>query len=95
MQNKHCDDTNDIGLIVNNGNKQSLQNGVATHSVATLLFSMRAVSLALSQCWLCIDADVWCKRVLTTYGQFGQFFAMLVDDSDVSWFLEPLSCSQE
>ena len=33
------------------------------------------------QCWLCIDADVWCKRALTTYGQFGQFFAMLVDDS--------------
>ena len=42
---------------------ESFQNSVAIHSVATLLISMRTVSLASNQDWLCVDADAWCKRV--------------------------------
>ena len=38
--------------------------GVATHSGATSLLSMRAVWLASAQRWLCVDADVWRKPTL-------------------------------
>ena len=44
---------------------QLLQNGVATHFGVTLLFSMRALSQAPSQCWPWLNADTWCKRALT------------------------------
>ena len=43
-QSQHCSDTCDTALIEINGNKGSLQNGVATHFGATPLISMRAVS---------------------------------------------------
>ena len=46
---------------------ESHQNGIATHFQETLLFSLRTVSLALSQSCCCIDADAWCKLTLKVY----------------------------
>ena len=43
---------------------ESHQNGIATHFQETLLFSLRTVSLVLSQSCCCIDADAWCKWTL-------------------------------
>ena len=43
---------------------KSLENGVAAHFGATPLWSIRAVSQALSQRGRYIDADAWCKLAL-------------------------------
>ena len=40
---------------------ESLENGLQTHSGATLWFSMRTESQASSQSSRSIDADAWCK----------------------------------
>ena len=42
-QSQRCDDARDTALNEINGSKELLQNGVAAHSGATPLFSMRAV----------------------------------------------------
>ena len=47
-----CDDASDTSLIEYN---EVPAKGVATHSRATPLYSMRKVWLASSQCWPCID----------------------------------------
>ena len=41
-----------------------LENRLQPDSGVTPLFSMRTVSLALSQSCSSIDADAWCKRAL-------------------------------
>ena len=59
---ERCDDACDSVLIENNGVGPEW---VATHFQGTPLFSMRPESVASSQNCRNVDADVWCKRVLS------------------------------
>ena len=60
-----CNYTSNTVLIENDGVAQ--KKGCKPHSGVTLLFSMRVVSLALSESCRSIDTDPWCKRALRPF----------------------------
>ena len=53
---------------------ESLQNRVATHFQTTSLFSMRTVSIVLSQSSGSVNADAWCKRALAVKNKSCELF---------------------
>ena len=70
-QCQRCDNSSmRLAILFSFKTMESLENRLQPHSGATLLISMRTELQASLLCCRSVDADVWCKWVLTPLDKF-------------------------